>query len=88
MVRARLGKASLVPGEREGKASDGFGFGGFIWPSLASVEPKQTIKKKKKNTQQQLNHTTVRMHEGKDEVPFPNFSHFLSYSTKLCELKG
>lgn len=44
--------------------------------------------KKKKNTQQQLNHTTVRMHEGKDEVPFPNFSHFLSYSTKLCELKG
>lgn len=87
MVRARLGKASLVPGEREGKASDGFGFGGFIWPSLASVEPKQTIKNKNK-IKKQPNHTTVRMHEGKDEVPFPNFSHFLSYSTKLCELKG
>ena len=76
MVRARLGKASLVPGEREGKASVGFGFGGFIWPSLASVEPKQTIKQT--NKQKQPNHNTVRMHEGKDEVPFPNFSHFLS----------
>lgn len=86
MVRARLGKASLVPGEREGKASVGFGFGGFIWPTFASVKPKQTIKQT--NKQKQPNHNTVRMHEGKDEVPFPNFSHFLSYSRKLCELKG
>ena len=80
MLRARLGKASLVPREREGKASEGFGVEGFVWPSFASVRQiKPTTKQ---------NNNTGTMQEGKDDVPLTSSSQFLSYSRKLCELKG
>ncbi|MDD0451953.1 hypothetical protein PSZ91_24150, partial [Shigella sonnei] len=41
MIRARWEKASLVPREREVKASEGVVFGGFVWPSFASINTKQ-----------------------------------------------
>ena len=45
--QSQMGKASLFAREREGKASEGVGFGGFVGPSFASVNTKTETNKQK-----------------------------------------